>query len=50
MSATSARENFASPGGAALDKPHVYAAPARLKLNRLGPRRRLDGRRTRRSR
>ena len=26
-------ENFASPGGAVLDKPRVYAAPARLKLN-----------------
>jgi thiol-disulfide isomerase/thioredoxin len=27
-------ENFASPGGAVLDKPHVYAVPAQLKLNR----------------
>src|SRR5256886_10940284 len=26
-------ENFASRGGAVLDKSHVYAAPARLKLN-----------------
>ena len=26
-------ENFASRGAAALDKPHVYAAPAKLKLN-----------------
>jgi thiol-disulfide isomerase/thioredoxin len=26
-------ENFASRGGAVLDKPHVYVAPARLKLN-----------------
>jgi thiol-disulfide isomerase/thioredoxin len=26
-------ENFASRGGAELDKPHVYAAPAKLKLN-----------------
>ena len=26
-------ENFASPGGAALDKPRVYALPARLNLN-----------------
>src|SRR5262249_39276326 len=26
-------ENFASPGGAVLDIPHVYAAPARLRLN-----------------
>jgi thiol-disulfide isomerase/thioredoxin len=26
-------ENFASPGGAASDKPRVYAAPARLTLN-----------------
>jgi thiol-disulfide isomerase/thioredoxin len=26
-------ENFASPGGAVLDKPRVYAAPARLRLN-----------------
>jgi thiol-disulfide isomerase/thioredoxin len=26
-------ENFASPGGAVLDKPRVYAAPARLHLN-----------------
>jgi len=26
-------ENFASPSGAVRDKPHVYAAPARLKLN-----------------
>lgn len=27
-------ENFASPGGAAYDERHVYAAPARLSLNR----------------
>jgi thiol-disulfide isomerase/thioredoxin len=26
-------ENFASPGGAAFDKPHLYAAPRRLGLN-----------------
>jgi thiol-disulfide isomerase/thioredoxin len=26
-------ENFASPGGAVLDQPRVYAAPARLRLN-----------------
>jgi thiol-disulfide isomerase/thioredoxin len=26
-------EGFASPGGAVLDKPRVYAVPARLKLN-----------------
>ncbi len=26
-------ENFASPGGAVLGKPRVYAAPARLRLN-----------------
>jgi hypothetical protein len=26
-------ENFASPGGAALDKRRAYAAPARLRLN-----------------
>src|SRR5262249_18608894 len=26
-------EGFASPGGAVLDAPHVYAAPARLRLN-----------------
>ncbi len=26
-------ENFASPGGAVLDKPRVYAVPARLRLN-----------------
>ena len=26
-------ENFASPGGAARDKPRIYAVPARLKLN-----------------
>src|SRR5208282_3674466 len=26
-------ENFASPRGALLDVPHVYAAPAQLKLN-----------------
>jgi len=26
-------ENFSSPGGAVPDKPHVYAAPARLRLN-----------------
>jgi thiol-disulfide isomerase/thioredoxin len=26
-------ENFTSPGGAVLDKPHAYAAPARLRLN-----------------
>ena len=26
-------ENFASPGGAALDKPRMYEVPARLRLN-----------------
>ena len=26
-------ENFASPGGAVLDKPHVYAVPAQWRLN-----------------
>src|SRR2546421_2446276 len=26
-------ENFASPGGAVVDKPHVYTAPERLRLN-----------------
>jgi len=26
-------ESFASPGGAVLDTPHLYAAPARLRLN-----------------
>jgi thiol-disulfide isomerase/thioredoxin len=26
-------ENFASPGGAVPDRPHVYTAPARLQLN-----------------
>src|SRR5947199_5956826 len=26
-------EHFASPGGAVLDTPHVYAVPARLMLN-----------------
>jgi len=26
-------ENFASPGGPVLDKPHAYAVPARLSLN-----------------
>src|SRR5262245_21802831 len=26
-------EDFASPGGAVLDTPHVYAVPARLRLN-----------------
>ena len=26
-------QNFASPGGAVLDKPRVYALPARLRLN-----------------
>ncbi|HWE25207.1 MAG TPA: thioredoxin family protein [Myxococcales bacterium] len=26
-------ENFVSPGGAALDKGHVYAVPAKMKLN-----------------
>ena len=26
-------ENFASPGGAVVDKPRVYAAPARFSLN-----------------
>jgi len=29
-------ENFASPGGAVLAKPRVYAAPAQLKLNHWG--------------
>ena len=28
-------ENFASPGGAKLDKRHLYAAPERLRLNHL---------------
>ena len=27
------KENFASPGGAALDKPRMYERPARLRLN-----------------
>ncbi len=26
-------ENFASPGGAVVDQPHIYAAPARMGLN-----------------
>ena len=26
-------ENFASPDGAVLDTPHVYAVPGRLRLN-----------------
>jgi thiol-disulfide isomerase/thioredoxin len=26
-------QNFASPGGAVLDKPHAYSAPPKLKLN-----------------
>jgi thiol-disulfide isomerase/thioredoxin len=30
---TAQAENFASPGGAAVDKPHSYAAPAGLELN-----------------
>jgi thiol-disulfide isomerase/thioredoxin len=29
-------ENFASPGGAALDKPRLYTTPARLALNQWG--------------
>jgi thiol-disulfide isomerase/thioredoxin len=29
-------ENFASPGGAALDKPRMYEVPARLRLNEWG--------------
>jgi thiol-disulfide isomerase/thioredoxin len=29
-------ENFASPGGAAFNKPRLYAAPAQLKLNHWG--------------
>ena len=29
-------QNFASPGGAVLDKPRMYAAPARLELNQWG--------------
>jgi thiol-disulfide isomerase/thioredoxin len=32
-------ENFASPGGVAFDTPHVYAVPARLRLNQWA----LDG-------
>ena len=30
-------ENFASPGGAVLDKRHIYAAPAQLRTQSLGP-------------
>jgi len=26
-------QNFSSPGGAAADRPHIYAFPARLRLN-----------------
>src|SRR5260370_20925918 len=26
-------ENFSSPGGAVVDKPHVYSVPARFSLN-----------------
>jgi len=26
-------QNFSSPGGAATDRPHIYAVPARLRLN-----------------
>ena len=33
MSAIERTENFASPGGAALDKPRMYELPARLRLN-----------------
>ena len=29
-------QNFASPGGAVPNQPHVYAAPARLRLNQWG--------------
>ncbi len=29
-------ENFASPGGAVVDKPHIYTAPERLRLNHWG--------------
>src|SRR5271165_7692402 len=29
-------ENFASPGGAVLDKPRMYERPARLRLNEWG--------------
>ena len=36
-------ENFASPGGAVLDERHVYAAPARLRLNQWALCGRLDG-------
>ena len=33
MSATQRTQNFASPGGAIMDKPRIYALPARLRLN-----------------
>ena len=36
-------KNFASPGGAALDKPRMYELPARLRLNEWALVRRLDG-------
>jgi hypothetical protein len=35
-------EHFASPDGAVLDTPQVYAVPGRLRLNQWGPLGRLD--------
>ena len=35
-------KNFSSPGGAVVGKAHMYAAPAKLAVNRLGACRRLD--------
>ncbi|HEY2375418.1 MAG TPA: redoxin domain-containing protein [Gemmatimonadaceae bacterium] len=35
-------ENFASPGGASIDAPHVYRPPERLALNHWAAHRRLD--------
>ena len=36
MSGMSAPQNFASPGGAVLDKPRIYQLPAMLRLNEWG--------------
>ena len=35
-------EDFASPGGAARDKPHMYEVPASVTTEQLGAVRRLD--------
>ena len=39
---TTKKQNFASPGGAIVDRPRVYSAPSRLALNEWAPIGRVD--------